>query len=122
MINQGKIGNAAYGAGEWLIIEADESDGSIVQYHPEIGLLLNIDKDHQEMDELMNLFSTFKQHSSTFITNLTHPLSASLSAGSFFDFDCSENREQGIGNREKLIQSNFRQLGPKIFFLFNSYF
>ena len=112
LINQGKIGNAFYGAGEWLIIEADESDGSIVQYHPEIGLLLNIDKDHQEMDELMNLFSTFKQHSKTFITNLTHPLSASLSAGSVFDFDCSENRERaclpvgmGIGTREKGINT-----------------
>jgi UDP-N-acetylmuramate--alanine ligase len=112
LINQGKIGNAAYGEGEWLIIEADESDGSIVQYHPEIGLLLNIDKDHQEMDELMNLFSTFKQHSSTFITNLTHRLSASLSAGSPFDFVCSENRDQaclpvgmGIGSREKGINT-----------------
>lgn len=133
LINEGKIGNAAYGAGEWLIIEADESDGSIVQYHPEIGLLLNIDKDHQEMDELMQLFSTFKEHSKHFITNLTHHLSASLSAGSAFDFDCSENREQaclpvgmGIGNREKgiakreqLIQSNFNQRAYKISFLVN---
>ncbi|MFM7709423.1 MAG: Mur ligase domain-containing protein, partial [Ferruginibacter sp.] len=49
LIRQGKIGNAHVGAGEWLIIEADESDGSIVQYHPEIGVLLNIDKDHQEV-------------------------------------------------------------------------
>ena len=49
IIEQGKIGNAKVGRGEWLIIEADESDGSIVKYHPEIGLLLNIDKDHQEI-------------------------------------------------------------------------
>lgn len=149
LINQGKIGNAAYGEGEWLIIEADESDGSIVQYHPEIGLLLNIDKDHQEMDELMNLFSTFKQHAKYFIANLTHPLSASLSEGSAFDFSCLENREQGVGNREKgintpktttvnqdnqdnndnndnltspktiLNQSNFNQLGAKISFQVN---
>ena len=47
IIREGKIGNAKVGAGDWLVIEADESDGSIVQYHPEIGLLLNIDKDHQ---------------------------------------------------------------------------
>ncbi|MBS1571447.1 MAG: UDP-N-acetylmuramate--alanine ligase, partial [Bacteroidetes bacterium] len=53
IIKQGKIGNAFVGKGDWLIIEADESDGSVVQYHPEIGLLLNIDKDHQEIDELM---------------------------------------------------------------------
>ncbi len=101
LINQGKIGNAFYGTGEWLIIEADESDGSIVQYHPEIGLLLNIDKDHQEMDELMNLFSTFKQHSTNFITNLAHPLSASLSAGSPYDFSSP---------------SSFHQVGAKISF------
>ena len=98
LIKEGKIGNAAYGEGEWLIIEADESDGSIVQYHPEVGLLLNIDKDHQEMDELMNLFSIFKTNSRHFITNLTHPLSASLSSGSSFDFRCLEKREQGTGN------------------------
>ncbi len=101
LINQGKIGNAFYGTGEWLIIEADESDGSIVQYHPEIGLLLNIDKDHQEMDELMNLFSTFKLHSTNFITNLAHPLSASLSAGSAFDFNSP---------------TSFNQVGAKISF------
>ena len=47
IIKKGKIGNAKVGAGEWLVIEADESDGSIVQYKPEIGLLLNVEKDHQ---------------------------------------------------------------------------
>jgi UDP-N-acetylmuramate--alanine ligase len=104
LIKAGKIGNAAYGEGEWLIIEADESDGSIVQYHPEIGLLLNIDKDHQEMDELMKLFSIFKSNSKHFITNLTHPLSASLSVGSPFDFDSP---------------SSFHQVGTKISFEFN---
>src|SRR4029078_6182424 len=48
IIKERKIGNAHVGAGEWLVIEADESDGSIIQYHPEVGLLLNVDKDHQE--------------------------------------------------------------------------
>ena len=127
LIKEGKIGNAAFGEGEWLIIEADESDGSIVQYHPEVGLLLNIDKDHQEMDELMNLFSIFKTNSRHFITNLTHSLSASLSSGSRFDFRCLENREQGVGNREQvthnpqlithnLTPSNFHQHGAQISF------
>ena len=53
LIKQNKIGNAKVGTGEWLIIEADESDGSIVQYKPEIGLLLNIDKDHKDLPELL---------------------------------------------------------------------
>jgi UDP-N-acetylmuramate--alanine ligase len=40
LIKQGKIGNAKVGEGEWLIIEADESDGSIIQYNPEIGFAI----------------------------------------------------------------------------------
>ncbi len=109
-IREGKIGNAAYGSGEWLILEADESDGSIVQYHPEIGLLLNVDKDHQEIDTLMNLFETFKQHSKSFIVNKSHPLSASLSAGSTFDFSVSDNSTQTF------IAYGFKQEGNLISF------
>ena len=70
IIKEGKIGNAKVGAGEWLVIEADESDGSIVQYHPEIGLLLNVDKDHQEIDELMSIFGTFKNNSKEFLLSI----------------------------------------------------
>ena len=39
IMKENKIGNAKVGNGGWLVIEADESDGSIVKYHPEIGLL-----------------------------------------------------------------------------------
>jgi UDP-N-acetylmuramate--alanine ligase len=131
LIKAGKIGNAAYGEGEWLIIEADESDGSIVQYHPEIGLLLNVDKDHQEMDELMKLFSIFKSNSKHFITNLTHPLSASLSSNSPYNFICSEqltvdglqltvNSQLTTVNRQpstdNISASSFHQQGAKISF------
>src|SRR5258705_3760509 len=74
LIKQGKIGNAKVGKGEWLVIEADESDRSIIQYKPELGLLLNINKDHQEIDELMSLFGTFKSNSKLFVVNQSHPL------------------------------------------------
>ena len=66
---KGLIGNAFVGKGEWLVIEADESDGSIVYYKPEIGLLLNIDKDHKEIEELYSIFQTFKNNSKHFIVN-----------------------------------------------------
>ncbi|RYY52904.1 MAG: UDP-N-acetylmuramate--alanine ligase, partial [Chitinophagaceae bacterium] len=79
LIRQGKIGNAKVGKGEWLIIEADESDGSIVQYKPEIGLLLNVDKDHKEIDVLMDVFTTFRGNSKHFVVNRSHPLAAKLS-------------------------------------------
>lgn len=97
LIREGKIGNAAYGEGEWLVIEADESDGSIVNYHPEIGLLLNVDKDHQDIEALMQLFGTFANHSRHFITNTSHPLSASLSKGSPYDIHLPDDfMQQGV--------------------------
>lgn len=65
----GLWGNAFGGTGEWLVIEADESDGSLVRYAPEIGLLLNIDRDHKELDELEGLFRTFRSRSKVFCTN-----------------------------------------------------
>ena len=87
IIKEGKIGNAAIGKGEWLIIEADESDGSVVQYEPEIGLLLNIDKDHQEIDELIDLFTIFKNNTKgLFIVNQSNALAKTLSADFQQDF------------------------------------
>ncbi len=50
---QGLPGNAWVGKSNWLVIESDESDGSIVDYYPEISVVLNIDRDHKEFDELM---------------------------------------------------------------------
>lgn len=87
LIKKGKIGNAAVGKGDWLIIEADESDGSIVQYEPEVGLLLNIDKDHQEIEELIHLFNIFKLNTKgLFIVNQSNTLSKELSVKSSQDF------------------------------------
>ena len=70
---QGKIGNAYAGKGDWLLIEADESDGSLVKYEPEVGVLLNLDKDHKEMEELHSIFSIFKSNiKKTVIVNEAH--------------------------------------------------
>ena len=105
IIKQGKIGNAAVGNGDWLIIEADESDGSVVQYEPEIGLLLNIDKDHQEIDELIELFTIFKNNcKSLFVVNQSNTLAKSLSANSTNDFGF-EDKNAGFS------AENFKQDG-----------
>jgi UDP-N-acetylmuramate--alanine ligase len=88
---KGKIGNAFVGLGNDLVIEADESDGSIVNYHPEIGLLLNIDKDHKEIEELKNIFTVFKQHTKKkFIVNASHELTAPFSQNINQDFSSTE--------------------------------
>ncbi len=116
IIRENKIGNAKVGSGDWLIIEADESDGSIVQYTPEIGLLLNVDKDHQEMDELMEIFSVFKKNTKDiFIVNQCNALAKQLSADLQYDF--SSNSEISAG----FNAGNFHQQGMEISFTINDY-
>jgi len=114
IIKEGKIGNAKVGAGELLVIEADESDGSIVQYVPEIGLLMNIDKDHQEIEELLSLFATFKNNSRKFITNQSHPLTAPLSSQWANDFSTDTGHDAGYA------ASDFKQVGMEISFKLNN--
>ncbi|HEX4464730.1 MAG TPA: cyanophycin synthetase [Solirubrobacterales bacterium] len=38
--------NAGWGSGEWVIAEADESDGSFLELKPEIAVVTNIEMDH----------------------------------------------------------------------------
>ena len=38
--------NAAWGAGEWLVVEADESDRSLLELTPEVAVLTNVELDH----------------------------------------------------------------------------
>ncbi|MFC0212606.1 UDP-N-acetylmuramate--L-alanine ligase [Paenibacillus chartarius] len=40
--------NAKAGKGEYVVAEADESDGTFLQYHPELALVNNIEADHLE--------------------------------------------------------------------------
>lgn len=108
IIKENKIGNAKVGAGEWLIIEADESDGSIVQYKPEIGLLLNIDKDHKDIDELMKIFEIFKNNSKKFIVNQSNSLARQLSRDNKNDFSTDEKNSAGY------IAKDFYQEGLNI--------
>src|SRR5258705_10030067 len=110
IIKQGKIGNAKVGKGEWLVIEADESDGSIIQYKPELGLLLNINKDHQEIDELMNLFGIFKSNSKLFVVNQSHPLAKKFSQDMQQDFSTDPDIYAGY------MATDFNQQGLAITF------
>ncbi|MDQ3944655.1 MAG: Mur ligase family protein, partial [Actinomycetota bacterium] len=38
--------NAAYDEGEWLVVEADESDGTFIEIAPEAVVLTNVEPDH----------------------------------------------------------------------------
>jgi len=110
---KGLPGNAWVGKSDWLVIEADESDGSIVNYVPKVGVLLNVDRDHKEYDELMSLFETFKDNTrDKFIVNQSHTLSRQLSQNKAYDFGVDE-KEIGFSGSE------FEQKGFSISFKCN---
>jgi len=60
---EGLLGNAWSGSGPdpaFLVIEADESDGTVVNYHPWAGVVLNLGRDHKEPAEIAEMFTTFR--------------------------------------------------------------
>lgn len=109
---KGLIGNAWVGDGDWLVIEADESDGSIVSYKPEIGLLLNIDKDHKEIDELLEVFTIFKNNSKQFIVNQANTFAKPFSESLEYDFSITKSGA-------KIFAKNIVEDEFKISFLIN---
>jgi len=114
IMKEGRIGNAKAGKGEWLVIEADESDGSIVQYKPEVGVLLNVDKDHKEMDALMEIFGQFRSNTQwLFIVNLAQAAARQLSQNTTQDFSADPAFPAGFQ------ASEFRQHGLVINFQIN---
>ena len=54
-------GNARLGEGEYLVAEADESDGSLVKFSPHLGVITNIELDHPDhYHSLEQVISTFQ--------------------------------------------------------------
>ncbi|MFI5372158.1 MAG: glutamate ligase domain-containing protein, partial [Candidatus Eisenbacteria bacterium] len=56
---EGLWGNAWAGETDLLVVEADESDGSLVRYEPAVGVVLNLQKDHKETHEVAAMFTAF---------------------------------------------------------------
>ena len=59
--------NAKLGESEYLVAEADESDGSFLKLLPQIAIVTNIENDHMDFyGSMENILKTFKQ----FLNNL----------------------------------------------------
>ncbi len=58
-------GNARIGQSQYLVAEADESDGSLVKHSPKLGIITNIELDHPDhyknLQEVVDIFQTFAQ-------------------------------------------------------------
>ncbi|MEM6626189.1 MAG: UDP-N-acetylmuramate--L-alanine ligase [Pseudomonadota bacterium] len=70
VINGGVINaygsNAKLGEGEWMVVEADESDGTFTKLRATVGVVTNIDPEHMDhygsMDELRKSFDIFVEN------------------------------------------------------------
>ena len=55
--------NAVLGRGDFIVAEADESDGSFLKYSPTIAVVTNIDREHldfyKDLQDIQNVFSDF---------------------------------------------------------------
>ncbi len=62
----GGLANAEWGAGDWLVVEADESDRSMLSLKVEVGVLTNVELDHHasfaSLAELEAAFRVFLAH------------------------------------------------------------
>jgi len=58
--------NAKLGLGDWMVVEADESDGSFLKLFPTVAVVTNIDPEHMEhygdFDTLRAAFTTFVEN------------------------------------------------------------
>ena len=63
--------NAGFGRGDWLVVEADESDGTFLRLAPDAALVTNIEPDHLEYyGDFEGLVAAFDQ----FVASLSGPV------------------------------------------------
>ncbi|MBD2326379.1 UDP-N-acetylmuramate--L-alanine ligase [Alkalinema sp. FACHB-956] len=70
-------GNARAGKSDYLVAEADESDGSLVKFNAQIGIITNIELDHpdhySDLEEVVETFQTFASHCKTLVGSIDCP-------------------------------------------------
>ncbi|MFB2923414.1 MULTISPECIES: UDP-N-acetylmuramate--L-alanine ligase [Aerosakkonema] len=124
-------GNARVGEAEYLVAEADESDGSLVKLAAQMGVVTNIELDHpdhyENLEEVIATFQVFAQRCQTTVgcidcatvrDRLKPTISYSLQPDSGADYtaDCALYRADGttarVWERGKVLgQLNLKLLG-----------
>ena len=92
-------GNAVCGDPGLQVIEADESDGTIVLYEPSIAVLTNISHDHKPLPELCEMFRGFvRKARRAAVINMDCASSVALGAGGI-GFGVENRRAQVCAER-----------------------
>lgn len=84
---EGLWGNAWAGRSGVLVVEADESDGSLIRYQPAIAVALNLTRDHKTEAEVFAMFATLRQRTrETFVCGEDDALGALRDEACVFGF------------------------------------
>ena len=57
----GRVGSVRRGAGAWAVIEADESDRSLLNFSPDLAVITNASADHFDIEQTRQVFDRFRQ-------------------------------------------------------------
>ena len=97
------LGNAICGSPDLMVIEADESDGTIALYKPSIAVLTNISLDHKSLDELRTIFGQFVGTGEAAVVNLDCPESVALRGPDSVTFGVENQEAAFFANRLELL-------------------
>ncbi len=103
---------------DWLVVEVDESDGSISEFEPEGTLLVNVDWDHPDFytnwSNILNVFNELAGRTRRFVLynkacRNSFNLDFSQSPGRVYSFGTeAEFQLAGFENRRLQVGGNFR--------------
>jgi UDP-N-acetylmuramate--alanine ligase len=113
----GGLPNAHWSAGEWLVVEADESDRSMLSLEVEVAVVTNVELDHhatyRSLAELREVFRAFLAGAPRAVV-WDRPELLELRDGPSVPYDVSAPElELGEGNRSKVGQ-RFRWRGREV--------
>lgn len=89
-------GNAVAGRRDLVCAEADESDGTVERFAPDVGVVTNVSKDHKEVDELLEIFRRFvSQVKQVAVVNADSPKLRGLCSAcdTVVTYGCSEDAD-----------------------------
>ena len=106
---EGLLGNAFKGDSGLLVIEADESDGTLVKYRPGQAVFLNLSKDHHPVAVTLELFQRLSSQTPFVLKNADDPELNPLNASQTF----------GLSNRADCRPEAIKAVTPFIRFTLN---
>jgi len=94
---RGLHGNAWRGKSDLLVVEADESDGSLLNYRPAVGVFLNLTKDHKEVPVMKEFLRKFRGNVRTALVNADDPNLSGFGGDSTFGLEKGQVRAELVG-------------------------